>query len=61
MNKLVIITKNPQTYFIERLIKDVGEDKVKLFNPWTDLEFPMGENYLVRTTGVYGSDFPSRR
>jgi glutathione synthase/RimK-type ligase-like ATP-grasp enzyme len=56
MNKLVIITKNRQTYFIESLIKEVGEDKVKMFNPWMDLELPAGENYLVRTTGVYGSD-----
>lgn len=55
MNKLVIIAKNPKTYFIERLIKEVGE-RVELFNPWTDLEMPTGENYLVRTTGVYGND-----
>lgn len=56
MNKLVIITKNEKTYFVEKLIKELGQNKVALFNPWTDLILPEGEHYLVRTTGIYGSD-----
>lgn len=56
MNKLVIITKNPQTYFNERLIKEVGQDHVQLFNPWSDILLPEADHYVVRTTGVYGSD-----
>lgn len=56
MNKLVVLTKNPKTYFIERLIKEVGEAHVQLFNPWADLILPEAAHYVVRTTGVYGSD-----
>ena len=52
MNKLVIITKNEKTYFVEKLIKELGQDKVALFNPWADLILPEGEHYLVRTTGI---------
>lgn len=56
MNKLVILTKNPQTYFIKRFIDEVGSSSIELFNPWTDLTLPEAESYLVRTTGVYKSD-----
>lgn len=56
MNKLVIITKNKQTYFIERLIKEVGDGQAVLFDPWSDLTLPDADYYLIRTTGVYGSD-----
>ena len=55
MNKLAIVTKNPQTYFVKRLIEEVGHSVV-LFNPWQDALFPQADQYLVRTTGVYGSD-----
>lgn len=55
MNKLVIVTKNPDTYFIKRLTAEVGQ-KATCFNPWQDLILPDATNYLVRTTGVYGSD-----
>lgn len=55
MNKLVIVAKNPSTYFIKRLMEEVGQG-VELFNPWQDLILPEGEKYLVRTTGVYGND-----
>jgi glutathione synthase/RimK-type ligase-like ATP-grasp enzyme len=55
MNKLVVLAKNPNTYFIKRLTEEVGQG-LALFNPWADLEFPSGDKYLVRTTGVYGSD-----
>jgi glutathione synthase/RimK-type ligase-like ATP-grasp enzyme len=56
MNKLVVVTKNPNTYFLERLTGEVGNDALVFFNPWTDAFFPKAEKYLVRTTGVYGSD-----
>ncbi len=55
MNKLVIVAKNSQTYFVKRLIEEVGEGVV-IFNPWSDFLIPEAENYIVRTTGVYGSD-----
>jgi len=55
MNKICTVAKNKNTYFIERLIKEVG-DSVVFFNPWTDLEIPAADKYLVRTTGVYGHD-----
>ncbi len=54
MNKLGVITKNPQTYFIQRLIKEVGQ--VILFNPWDGGMLPDSELLLVRTSGVYGDD-----
>jgi glutathione synthase/RimK-type ligase-like ATP-grasp enzyme len=54
MNKLVIIAKNSKTYFIDRLIKEVGN--VELFNPWTDMTLPVADHYVMRTTGVYRSD-----
>jgi glutathione synthase/RimK-type ligase-like ATP-grasp enzyme len=55
MNKLCIIAKNKKTYFINRLIEEVGND-VAVFDPWSDIDFPRAENYIVRTTGVYHSD-----
>ncbi len=55
MNKLVVLAKNQNTYFIKRLTEEVREG-VAFFNPWADLLLPDGENYLVRTTGVYGND-----
>jgi glutathione synthase/RimK-type ligase-like ATP-grasp enzyme len=55
MNKIAVVAKNKSTYFIRRLIEEVGQDVV-LFDPWSDLEFPQASKYLVRTTGVYGND-----
>lgn len=55
MNKICVVVKNKETYFIERLIKEVGQDLV-FFNPWSDFEIPSADKYLVRTTGVYGND-----
>jgi glutathione synthase/RimK-type ligase-like ATP-grasp enzyme len=55
MNKICVIAKNKQTYFIKRLIEEVGQ-YVVLFDPWSDIEFPTAETYLCRTTGVYKSD-----
>ena len=56
MNKLVVVAKNPDTYFIKRLSEEVKQDHLAIFNPWQDLVMPEAERYLVRTTGVYGSD-----
>lgn len=50
MNKICVFAKNKQTYFIKRLIEEVGE--VALFDPWSDFMLPEAETYLVRTTGV---------
>ncbi len=55
MNKLVVVTKNKETYFVRRLIEEVGNRAV-FFNPWQDFILPESEKYLVRTTGVYRSD-----
>ena len=54
--KICLVAKNKETYFIKRLIEEVGQGQVTLFDPWSDYEIPEAELYLVRTTGVYGSD-----
>ncbi len=54
MNKLCIIAKNKETYFVKRLTEEVGE--VAVFDPWSDYLLPEASLYLVRTTGVYKSD-----
>jgi glutathione synthase/RimK-type ligase-like ATP-grasp enzyme len=54
MNKICVIAKNKSTYFIKRLIEEVGQ--VSLFDPWSDYEFPEAEKYIVRTTGIYRND-----
>ncbi|MFP5385716.1 MAG: RimK family alpha-L-glutamate ligase [Bacteriovoracia bacterium] len=54
--KICLVAKNKETYFIKRLIEEVGQSEVTLFNPWSDLEIPAADVYVVRTTGVYGSD-----
>lgn len=56
MNKLVVLTKNSNTYFIKRLIEEVGLGRVQLFNPWSDILLPEAAHYIIRTTGVYGSE-----
>lgn len=55
MNKICVVAKNKDTYFIKRLIEEVGK-RCELFNPWADLEFPVADIYLSRCTGVYKSD-----
>lgn len=55
MNTITVVAKNKNTYFTKRLIEEVGESVV-FFDPWSDYEVPKGQHYLVRTTGVYGSD-----
>lgn len=55
MNKICVIAKNKNTYFINRLKEEV-QGGVVLFDPWSDLELPAAERYLCRTTGIYHSD-----
>lgn len=55
MNTITVVAKNKNTYFTKRLMEEVGEG-VAFFDPWSDYEFPEGKHYLIRTTGVYGSD-----
>ncbi len=54
MNKLCVVTRNRETYFMKRLTEEVGEFSV--WNPWEDKPLPVASTYLVRTTGVYGDD-----
>lgn len=54
MNKFCVFAKNKETYFIKRLIEEVGD--VKLFDPWSDIELPEADTTIVRTTGVYRND-----
>lgn len=55
MNKLCVVAKNKETYFIKRLIEEVGEG-VALFDPWSDFMLPEADIYLARTSGVYKND-----
>ena len=54
MNKFAVIAKNKETYFIKRLIEEVGQ--VPLFDPWSDFEMPEARIYFARTTGVYKNE-----
>ncbi len=56
MNKLTIVAKNPRTYFIKRLIEEVGQEQVQLFNPWIDAIPAMFGKILFRSSGVYQDD-----
>ena len=55
MNKILVVAKNKETYFIKRLTQELGTEKLSFFNPW---EEELGDRkfskVLVRTTGVYG-------
>lgn len=55
MNKICVIAKNKNTYFINRLREEVSGD-LALFDPWSDLELPEAQRYICRTTGIYHSD-----
>jgi glutathione synthase/RimK-type ligase-like ATP-grasp enzyme len=55
MNTITVVAKNKNTYFIKRLIEEVGE-RASCFDPWSDFELPEAHRYFARTTGVYGSD-----
>lgn len=57
MNKLVILAKNPNTYFIRRLIEEGGPSHVELINPWeTPSQILNNGSILVRTTAIHASD-----
>ncbi len=53
MNKLCVLARNPNTYFTKRLTEEVG---IEIYDPWSRSALPPSENYLVRTSGVYGDD-----
>jgi len=55
MNKICVIAKNKNTYFINRIREELQGD-VAIFDPWSDLELPVAETYICRTTGIYHSD-----
>lgn len=53
---LYVLTKNPCTYFIERLSKELG-GLLKILSPWKELEEEVGPHkVLARTSAIYGSD-----
>jgi glutathione synthase/RimK-type ligase-like ATP-grasp enzyme len=54
MNKLCVVARNQETYFMKRLTAEVGN--VLIWNPWGSEILPQAHAYLVRTTGVYGDD-----
>lgn len=56
MNKLLVVAKNPETYFIKRLIKEVGQSGLLLFNPWKDGLPTDFDRVLFRSSGIYHSD-----
>lgn len=57
MNKLVILAKNPNTYFIRRLIEEAGPLPIELVNPWeSSSQISSASSILVRTTAIHGSD-----
>ncbi len=57
MNKLTVLAKNKETYFIKRLTEEVGKYTFDILDPWTGPDLiPGNKMLLVRTTGVYGDD-----
>jgi glutathione synthase/RimK-type ligase-like ATP-grasp enzyme len=57
MNKLWVLAKNFDTYFMRRLTEEVGQDHLRYFNPWTEqLNEVVAQPVLVRSSGVYGSE-----
>lgn len=56
MNKLTIVAKNPQTYFIKRLSEELGEHRIQHFNPWIDPIPASCDKILFRSSGIYQSD-----
>lgn len=57
MNKLIIIAKNPHTYFIKRLQEQLPSTEIPLLNPWEQEYFSTQDNQviLVRTTSIHNS------
>lgn len=56
LNKLTIVAKNQQTYFIKRLSEELGESKIQHFNPWIDPVPASCDKILFRSSGIYHSD-----
>lgn len=57
MNKVCVVAKNFETYFIKRLTEEVGGDRITHFNPWgVQIQTLNGKYILMRTSGVYGDD-----
>lgn len=56
MKKLLVVAKNPETYFIKRLTQEVGQDKLIVFNPWKDKAPSDFDRVLFRSSGIYHSD-----
>lgn len=54
MNKLCVVNRNQKTYFMKRLMEEVGN--VVLWDPWESSSLPSADHFLLRTTGVYGDD-----
>ncbi len=54
MNKMTVVTRNRETYFMKRLTEEVGE--LDCWNPWEDTRVPDASAFLIRTSGVYGDD-----
>lgn len=54
MNKLCVVARNRETYFIKRLTEEVGD--IFFWNPWESNLIPEADIYLMRTSGVYGDD-----
>ncbi len=54
MNKLCVLARNRETYFLKRLTEEVGE--FVYCHPWEEMVLPEASVYLVRTTGIYGDD-----
>jgi glutathione synthase/RimK-type ligase-like ATP-grasp enzyme len=55
MNKLCVFSTNVKTYFMTRLINEVGQGLV-IFNPQIESELPDAQAVLVRTSGVLRND-----
>jgi len=58
MNKLIVIAKNKNTYFLHQLSRHLNEAELLILDPWDEnwerfLPF-IDPVFLVRTTGVYG-------
>ncbi len=55
MNKLCVFSTNVKTYFMTRLINEVGQGLV-IYNPRVDESLPEAKAVLVRTSGTFQDD-----
>ena len=59
MNKILVLAKNQNTYFIRRLCEEVDLNTLEIFDPFVSirpLKFEVPDIILCRTTGVYHND-----